>query len=613
MLKIKFSGTTPKGWGNKSATLPITLELQLETSTPLDMLNEMILDGFKVKRNDRANFRPELMVGFPPKLLDITGKHVVGDLPLRSNENVIVNIRRRETQLRPKRKAAEVAKSSFKDALKAQDAMMKHNLIKQKKVSSSKIRISGPGYRLSDGNDVSKTAKSDNLSPPKEIKTEGFGHRISDHTTSYPTGKRNPLQPKRSTLVLKSTDDISSFLVQAFNRGSGGKPFKQIRAVYKMSLANMQEISQAHARVHAATLGQFFMAPVKSVDVDAGTVLGSTFHQRREDDCVSHQITYGKEMSRKGGQYVDRVSVLPLDIIKSVIENAYMSKTDDDDNYDDDNDEDDNKNVIDTGKELLRPIALAQMMPQLFWSVVSHCRRSSESEYFLPVEDMLRQLLPHLDWAFLNRDGRQRLLSEQARENLRQEKMTTLNCDEWMLVTPTEDDEDELIECISWDEEAKECNMARAYSTLMIRSKSEPRCFNWRQLANADAKTLYDKLIRECAESAMESPSLKSVETWILVARNFSIDEIVNEIVGRDENIFGLLEALHSNTPKDLITYWGRHPKLLLKTMGDHPKNGADNFHDRYQEQDVRRWISRAKVAIKMCPWLDEYFCQFNK
>ena len=51
-------------------------------------------------------------------------------------------------------------------------------------------------------------------------------------------------------------------------------------------------------------------------------------------------------MSKKGGQYIDRVSVLPLDIIKSVIENAYTNKNDDDDDYG-------NKNVIDTGKELL--------------------------------------------------------------------------------------------------------------------------------------------------------------------------------------------------------------------------------------------------------------------
>jgi hypothetical protein len=112
--------------------------------------------------------------------------------------------------------------------------------------------------------------------------------------------------------------------------------------------------------------------------------------------------------------------------------------------------------------------------------------------------------------------------------------------------------------------------------------------------------------------SDYEPPSLKSVKTWIMVARKFSIDEIVNEIVGTDENIFGLLEALHSNTPKDLITYWGGHPKLLLKTMGDHPKNDDDLFHDRYKDQDVRRWI-RANVAIKICPWLDDYFSQFNK
>ena len=237
------------------------------------MMNEMILDGFNVKRNDRGNYHPEFMVGFPPKLLDITGKHVVGDLSLRSNENVIVRICRRETPLRPKRKAAEVAKSSFKDALKAQDAMIKRNLIKKKKVSTSKIRISGPGHRLSDGKDVSNTAKANNLSP-KEIKTEEFRRTLSDHTTFYPSGKRNHLQPKRCTLVLKNKDDLSSFLVQAFNKGSGGEPFKQIRAVYKKALANMQEISQAQARVHAATIGQVFMAPVKSVEVDAGTMLG---------------------------------------------------------------------------------------------------------------------------------------------------------------------------------------------------------------------------------------------------------------------------------------------------------------------------------------------------
>ena len=81
--------------------------------------------------------------------------------------------------------------------------MIKRNLIKQKKVSTSKIRISGPGYRLSDGKHVSNTDKSKNLSP-KEIKTEEFRRTLSDHTTFYPSGKRNHLQPKRCTLVLRT-------------------------------------------------------------------------------------------------------------------------------------------------------------------------------------------------------------------------------------------------------------------------------------------------------------------------------------------------------------------------------------------------------------------------
>ncbi len=69
-------------------------------------------------------------------------------------------------------------------------------------------------------------------------------------------------------IVLKNEDDISAFLVQAFSKGRGGKPFKHIRVVYKRALTKMQENSQAHAHVHAATLGKLLMVPVKSVNVD---------------------------------------------------------------------------------------------------------------------------------------------------------------------------------------------------------------------------------------------------------------------------------------------------------------------------------------------------------
>ena len=150
-LNIKFTGSNPNGRGNKAATQRITLELQLETTMGLDDLKEILLNGFKVHRNDQSNYRHEFMIGFPPKPLDTLGMNVVGDLPFRNNENVIVRIFRIETPSRPKRKAAEVAKSSFKDSLKAQDAMMRHNSTKPKNLSSPKKRMQGPGYRLSDG------------------------------------------------------------------------------------------------------------------------------------------------------------------------------------------------------------------------------------------------------------------------------------------------------------------------------------------------------------------------------------------------------------------------------------------------------------------------------
>jgi hypothetical protein len=268
-------------------------------------------------------------------------------------------------------------------------------------------------------------------------------------------------------------------------------------------LTHMQENSLAQARVYAATLGQFLMAPVKSVDVDDGRARGSTFHETEADHCVLYQISFGKDMSKKRGKYTNRIKVLPLEILKGVIENAYTGKTD---NEGDDDDE--NKNMLDTGKELLHAIAIAQMMPQIFWSLISHCRPWLESdsniqEYYLSVEDMLRQLLPNLDWSYLNRDGRQQLFSEQAKENLRQAKM---NYDEWVLITPTEYDEDELMAYISSDEQSMECNIAKTYSSLMIQSKSEPRCFNQRQLANAETDYLHSKLIQECKKSAIEPP-----------------------------------------------------------------------------------------------------------
>ena len=166
----------------------------------------------------------------------------------------------------------------------------------------------------------------------------------------------------------------------------------------------MPKNSLAQTRVHASTLGQFLMTTVKSVNVDNGSI-GLTFYETEKEHCVLYQISFGKDMSQKRGKYTNRIKVLPLDILKGVTENAYTSKK-----VDEGDDDDKNKNVLDTGKELLHPIAIAQMMQKIFWSLIYHCRLCLESdsniqESYLSVKDILRHLLPNLDWSYLNSDG----------------------------------------------------------------------------------------------------------------------------------------------------------------------------------------------------------------
>ena len=78
-LNIKFTGCNPNGQGNKAAMQPITLELQLETTMRLDDLKEILLDGFKVHRNDHqtiamslcSDFRQSHLIHWGRMLLEI--------------------------------------------------------------------------------------------------------------------------------------------------------------------------------------------------------------------------------------------------------------------------------------------------------------------------------------------------------------------------------------------------------------------------------------------------------------------------------------------------------------------------------------------------------------
>ena len=104
--------------------------------------------------------------------------------------------------------------------------------------------MQGPGYCLSDG--VSNAITFN--------KMNGRDKQLCGPKTFDAAQKGKKLHPRKSTIVLKNEDDISSFLIQTFNKGGGAKPFTQIREVYKKALTHMQENSLTQARVYMLQL-----------------------------------------------------------------------------------------------------------------------------------------------------------------------------------------------------------------------------------------------------------------------------------------------------------------------------------------------------------------------
>jgi hypothetical protein len=166
------------------------------------------------------------------------------------------------------------------------------------------------------------------------------------------------------------------------------------------------------------------------------------------------------------------------------------------------------------------------------------------------------------------------------------------------LVTPTEEDEDELQECILDQNDNtifKEEN-AELYSAILI-STAEPCCRNWRELANSNPAEVLYKLIQGCQQSKIDPPSLDSVRNWIDAAQARSLEEIMLEILDGDGDLLYLLcDKAHASSPRNL-TFYQNNPKQLL----------ADMECKNYGEEDVLRWISRARVALRVCTWLEEF------
>ena len=104
------------------------------------------------------------------------------------------------------------------------------------------------------------------------------------------------------------------------------------------------------------------------------------------------------------------MEIIALEALRAVVAAVHADHSDDDDDLEAAG----GGGSGGSGREMLRPASMAQLSPRVFWSLAHHYPGKS-------TEDALRMILPNLDWSFL--DGRSRMLSEKARENLRQEKV----------------------------------------------------------------------------------------------------------------------------------------------------------------------------------------------
>lgn len=710
----KKGGGRGGGGGGKNAALAQQQKrynMRLTGATPLDQFRRDVFALFNIPSNSTHHYQVSFLGGFPPKEMDQGGKCTVYDLGIRANESVIVKFTLNNNASagntngstttaaaasstkqsattttssakvhdspsssttvsgRKKRAAATAAAASFPELIAAQDALMKKE---QTKKSSTVKSFGGTNKRI-------VATSSSSSSPNKKTKIEGTGYRLSDGKAvegAAASKKRKGSSNKQQQPMFKSEDDIAGKLLSSMGRGGGGggNTGKFLRAAMKGAVEKSYEESRAAVRVAAVNLGAFSFEKVKGGTIveGKGVVLGTAKdhgqsaandNNNGDDEALGltlYMVSYSKGLEGRGN-YEEQVEIISRDALKGLIEHVYNTRSE----GGEDQDDPDHKNS--DGREMLRPVSMAQLSPRVFWSLVYHYNKAEQnvSSANATVETMLQSTMPHLDWSHLDRGGRKRNLSEKARENLRQEKQAAAPAaasdigedgvkaieemeesilevampsnnddadnnelsererraraamarfgskgntestqlppaeqedaviDDWELVTPSEDDIDELIECITEGNESESYDDkdAKAWAADLVDNVR-----NWRGLANADGEVVLAQLNKHNLQ-------VDTVERWIEAAQQRSIEEIMLEILDGDQDALDcLMNKAHSSTPKDL-SFWYASPGMLLDTLS----KDNDGVTCTWTETDAKRWAGRAKIALSTLPWLDLY------
>lgn len=165
--------------------------------------------------------------------------------------------------------------------------------------------------------------------------------------------------------------------------------------------------------------------------------------------------------------------------------------------------------------------------------------------------------------------------------------------DAWKIVTPSEEDEDELLECISASQTPlKNPKDASKIAKLLVKMSSAR---NWRELANHAPSNLHAQIVGK--ERGLSYITEHEVQQWIDFARLQTLEEMMVEICdGSVSHVQLLRDKSPINTPKDLAT-WKAMPDLLLEELGDAAS-------EKITVADLGRFCGRASRAMEQFEWL---------
>ena len=203
----------------------------------------------------------------------------------------------------------------------------------------------------------------------------------------------------------------------------------------------------------------------------------------------------------------------------------------------------------------------------------------------------------------------------------------------YILVTPTEEDIDELMECIQngGTEDGNQKPMDHHYVNEIAEClMKQCHIHNWRELANAEPEIMYETLLdykTEVEDTTKDGWSINHIEKWIDYAQQQSLYEIMYEICddpNNDDVIELLQNGVNSGTPKDLAMWYPIIPQLQKELENYQQQLIIDSKEDEGvgneiettgirklmilpSYKDLKKWSYKCQRVLEQLDWLNDY------